>query len=76
MAEKYLEMDDKDFDKLTNTFLDKHTNNDKDLIQKQKEEEFIQYVLKTERIEEIARMVSGSMITNEAREAASKLLDT
>ena len=52
MAEKYLEMDDKDFDKLTNTFLDKHTNNDKDLIQKQKEEEFIQYVLKTERIEE------------------------
>ncbi len=28
-----------------------------------------------ERIEEIARMVSGSVITNEAREAASKLLD-
>ena len=30
----------------------------------------------TQRIEEIARMVSGSIITNEAREAASKLLDT
>ena len=30
----------------------------------------------TQRVEEIARMVSGSMITNEAREAASKLLDT
>ena len=30
----------------------------------------------TQRIEEIARMVSGRMITNEAREAASKLLDT
>ena len=29
-----------------------------------------------EKIEEIARMVSGRMITNEAREAASKLLDT
>ncbi len=29
-----------------------------------------------EKIEEIARMVSGSIITNEAREAASKLLDT
>ncbi len=30
----------------------------------------------TQKIEEIARMVSGSVITNEAREAASKLLDT
>ena len=30
----------------------------------------------TERVEEIARMVSGSIITNEAREAASKLLNT
>ena len=30
----------------------------------------------TERVEEIARMVSGSVITNEAREAASKLLNT
>ena len=29
----------------------------------------------TERVEEIARMVSGSVITNEAREAASKLLN-
>ena len=29
-----------------------------------------------EKIEEIARMVSGSIITNEAREAASKLLNT
>ncbi len=29
-----------------------------------------------ERVEEIARMVSGSKITNEAREAAYKLLDT
>ena len=37
MAEKYLEMDDKDFNKLTNTFLDKHTLKEKDLIQKQKE---------------------------------------
>ena len=52
MAEKYLEMDDKDFNKLTNTFLDKHTLKEKDLIQKQKEEEFIQRVLKTEKIEE------------------------
>ena len=30
----------------------------------------------TERVEEIARMVSGSVITNEARKAASKLLNT
>ena len=30
----------------------------------------------TERVEEIARMVSGRVITNEAREAASKLLNT
>jgi hypothetical protein len=52
MADKYLEMDDKDFDKLTNTFLDKHTLKEKDLILKQKEEEFIQHVLKTEKIEE------------------------
>mgnify|MGYP006448553673 CR=1 FL=1 len=52
MAEKYLEMDDKDFNKLTNTFLDKHTLKEKDLIQKQKEEEFIQRVLKTEKMEE------------------------
>ena len=29
-----------------------------------------------QKVEEIARMVSGSIITNEAREAASKLLDT
>ena len=28
-----------------------------------------------ERVEEIARMVSGQSITNEAREAAQKLLD-
>ena len=52
MAEKYLEMDDKDFDKLTNTFLDKHTPKEKDLKQKQKEEEFIQHVLKSEKSEE------------------------
>jgi len=52
MADKYLEMDDKDFDKLTNTFLDKHILKEKDLIQKQKEEEFIQHVLKTEKLEE------------------------
>ena len=52
MADKYLEMDDKDFDKLTNTFLDKHTLKEKDLIQKQKEEQFIQHILKTEKLEE------------------------
>jgi hypothetical protein len=52
MAEKYLEMDDKDFDKLTNTFLERHTPKEKDLIQKQKEEKFIKHVLKTEKIEE------------------------
>ena len=52
MAEKYLEMDDKDFDKLTTTFLDKYTLNDKDLKEKEKEEEFIQHVLKTEKIED------------------------
>ena len=52
MAEKYLEMDDKDFDKLTNTFLEKHTPKEKDTKQKQKDEEFIQHVLKTEKLEE------------------------
>jgi hypothetical protein len=52
MAEKYLEMDDKDFDKLTNTFLDKNTLKEKDLIQKQKEAQFIQHILKTEKLEE------------------------
>ena len=52
MAEKYLEMDDKDFDKLTNTFLERHTPKEKDLIQKQKEEKFIQHVLKTEKLED------------------------
>ena len=52
MAEKYLEMDDKDFDKLTNTFLERHTPKEKDLIQKQKEETFIQHVLKTEKIKQ------------------------
>lgn len=52
MAEKYLEMDDKDFDKLTTTFLDKYTLNDKDFKEKEKEEEFIQHVLKTEKIED------------------------
>lgn len=52
MAEKYLEMDDKDFDKLTNTFLERHTPKEKNTIQKQKEEEFIQHVLKTEKLEE------------------------
>ena len=31
---------------------------------------------KNQKVEEIARMVSGNIITNEAREAASKLLDT
>ncbi len=29
-----------------------------------------------QRVEEIARMVSGQTITNEAREAAQKLLDS
>jgi hypothetical protein len=53
MAEKYLEMDDKDFDKLTNTFLERHTPKEKDLIQKQKEDKFIKHVLKTEKIEAI-----------------------
>jgi len=52
MAEKYLEMDDKDFDKLTNTFLERHTPKEKDLIQKQKEDKFIKQVLKTEKIED------------------------
>uniref|UniRef100_A0A6C0EG17 Uncharacterized protein n=1 Tax=viral metagenome TaxID=1070528 RepID=A0A6C0EG17_9ZZZZ len=52
MAEKYLEMDDRDFYKLTNTFLDKHTLKEKDLKQKEEEEEFIQRVLKTEKIQE------------------------
>jgi len=52
MSEKYLEMDDSDFDKLTSTFVKKHTPTEKDLIQKQKEEEFVQCVLKTEKLEE------------------------
>ena len=52
MSEKYLEMDDNDFDKLTNTFLEKHNSTREDNIQKQKEEEFIQHILKTEKIEE------------------------
>jgi hypothetical protein len=52
MSEKYLEMDDSDFDKLTTTFLNKHTPIEKDLIQKQKEEEFVQCVLRTEKLEE------------------------
>ena len=46
-------------------------NNDKD-----KTTTNVTQLNETQRIEEIARMVSGSIITNEAREAASKLLDT
>ena len=50
------------------------------LVQKKYEEEKtttnVTQLNEIQRIEEIARMVSGSVITNEAREAASKLLNT
>ena len=47
----------------------------KEQLQKAKDAAAAKELAKTERVEEIARMLSGEMITEEARAASLKLLE-